>query len=191
MSRLTICLVLFIALASGTGPARATTLTLNAPPFTLSEGNHTNHGIAFTALDDVTLESFVFVNQGSADTIVLQTPGGGTTLETFSVPAGNPSFSVDAGWDLAAGTTYWLLGTTPTNGRYDFATLPVANAHLQVNNAIFSSTNWGNMWVDFTALTTSDSATVPIPEPSTLALASIALGVVGFVGWRRRRRAGV
>jgi hypothetical protein len=112
-------------------------------------------GLQLTALGNATLTSFVFNNQGLADTIQLQ-DSNGNALFSFAVPAASPAaLVVDVSWPLVAGQTYRLVNLDGTNGSWvDYASWPTTGTQLRVDGV------WGNgalqltWWFTFTQLTT-------------------------------------
>lgn len=159
-----------------------------------STGGWSNSGLQITALQDVTLNSFVFRNQGEGDTIRL-THSGGTELRTLNVVGGNDDLSVDVDWQLDAGIIYRLISELAGNNRYSPVTVPgfpFENSHLRVDGSIYGPGNGGSgslqtgWWFTFTNLQTDDDPHA-VPEPSTLAIwGLLGLCAIGR-GWRRRR----
>ena len=151
------------------------------PALTVDGSGNTNHGIAFTALRNSSLTSFVFNYQGLAGLVEL-TPAGspGTLLFSIAVPATgtDPStFSPNVNWALTSGTNYWLIGTVTNNGRLSAPgqTFPVADADISVTSGVLSSVT-GTTWADFTNITTT------VPEPGSGVL--FAIGVAALVSSR-------
>jgi len=146
------------------------------------------HGLQITALADVTLDSFIYNNQGLADLVELRDTGG-STLYSYAVLGGNTAELVSAGWDLTAGTTYHLVASTDYNGRWaDYTAYPTGNTELQVDGVWAASHGvtqalYDDWWFDFTELTTSSSSAVPELPPFALA----ALGLIPL-GLKLRRR---
>lgn len=188
-------------LAGGAGTAGAGFI---AGPSLLDDVNgHASSGIRFTALADATLRSFIFRNQGGADTIQLLSPGR-TVLYSLATPAGDPSFLArDLGWALTAGEDYLLLATAydPTrpdtsNGKWGISSdLPISNADLRVHAGVFGSELYGEAWGTFNAWGAFNDITTetrdephPNPEPSTLMLGLVGAALAG-AGWMRRRAA--
>jgi hypothetical protein len=183
MNRAALILAAFVLLSGGAGQAKADLLV--GPVLSRNEVGHVNHGIRFTALADGTLDSFLFQNQGQADLVTLETLGG-VVLDSAVVPAGDPSFVVSAGWDLAAGTQYRLLGHTTSNGKFaQPVRFPQSDADLTVTAGIFSDLALSDVWGDFNNLATTQVAAVPGPSSCTL-LSLATLGLIGY-GWRRKR----
>lgn len=159
---------------------------INPPnPLTFSELGNPNHGIQFTALDDSTLVSFIYNYQGNADTVELTT-GTGMVLDMTSIPANggvNPSaFTASVNWSLLTGNTYWLIGTTSSNGLFGAATFPQSDTDISVTNGIFSSGASSSFWGDFSEITTTSS--VPEEDLAVPVLAALA----GMSFFKRRSR---
>ena len=158
--------------------------------------NWHNSGLQIIALQDVTLDSFVFRSRGLADTISLRDSGGGI-LETYSVAGGDNDLLVDVDWQLSAYTTYRLIGHDADGDNLRILatgvpSFPVANSHLQVDGTFHGPGNDDNgllttqFWAAFTNLQTDDDPHA-VPEPSTLAIwGLLGLCAIGR-GWRRRR----
>ena len=159
---------------------------IGGPALTVNGSGNTNHGIAFTALDNSILNSFVYNYQGNLGLVTL-TPAflPGTVLFSINVPATGVSpstFTPTVNWALAAGTNYWLLGNVAGNSRLTsgLQTYPVADADISVTSGVLSSVTT-NTWADFTNITTTAT-----PEPSSSSL--IMLGAVAFVSLQFYRR---
>jgi hypothetical protein len=136
-------------------------------------------GLQITALQNVILTSFVFQNQGGADTVYLTDSGGGV-LHSLSTPSGQTSYTASVSWQLAANSTYHLLEQGVDNGRWVFySVFPTANADIRVDRT------WGypsyptNFWFNFNNLTTT-----PVPLPGAVWL--LGAGLVGLLGFRRK-----
>ena len=186
-----------IVLAIFTGlllPGTSIAATIAGPSLDETVFGHLNSGIDFKALTNSTITSFVFVNQGNADVIVLEPANGGAPLYSLSTPAGEPSYLANVSWNLHAGQSYWLLQTigVPTQNNGFFATLhttqfPVKDADISVAGGVISNSFFNIYWADFNNITT---APTPVPEPSTFALAALgALGIGVFARGKRWRRA--
>ena len=156
------------------------------PTLTVNGSGNSNHGIAFTALDNSILNNFVYNYQGLAGLVTL-TPAGspGTVLFSIAVPATgiNPStFNPTVNWALTAGSSYWLLGTVMNNSRLSATaqTFPVSDADISVTSGVLSSVTT-TTWADFTNITTTAT-----PEPSSGLL--IIMGAVALFSLRCSRR---
>jgi hypothetical protein len=163
-------------------PAHA--LVITGPTLDTVSNGHPNWGIQITAVQNVTLDSFVYHNLGEANTVLLTDVGKTTTFFSIAVAAGNPDQLLTPGWALTAGTSYWLLGegSLQSNGLFaNFVGLfPVANAELSVDSGVFSTSGNPLAWGGFNNLTTS-----VVPEPASAGL--LALGLAGLALWRRPR----
>jgi hypothetical protein len=111
-------------------------------------------GLEFTALANAQLTSFVFNNQGQADTITLRDQNN-NVVGTFNVPANSPiALTVNVNWNMSAGVHYRLTSANANNGRWaDYTTWPTSGMYMQVNGT------WGGgmlqtlYWFTFTQLT--------------------------------------
>jgi hypothetical protein len=111
-------------------------------------------GLEIVALQSGQLSSFVFNNQGQADTITLRNAQNNQVVGTFNVPANSPlALTVNVNWNLQAGVTYRLTSAINNNGKWiDYTNWPTSNQYLQVNGT------WGNnalqtlYWFTFTQL---------------------------------------
>jgi hypothetical protein len=150
-------------------------------------------GLGIVANVNTKLCSFTFENGSDADTVVL-TDHKGHILHSLTTPAGTPGYQASVAWWLAGGHSYWLLQTTPDNGRYTpYPHVTVFDADINfvqtgtlghsVTDAVLNADSWypNPFWSTFTNITTVTPT--PTPEPATLALFGAAL----VLGWRRRR----
>jgi len=105
------------------------------PTLNIPGGGWTTTGLEFTALTNTTLTSFVYQNQGQADTVVLADTSG-NVLQSLNTPAGNNSYTASMNWGLTAGQSYWLLQTVVSNELYAGYGLPLpSNASLQIDQS--------------------------------------------------------
>jgi hypothetical protein len=143
--------------------------------------------LQITALQDITLDSFVFRNFGQADTIWLK-DSVGQILETYNVAGGDTALLVDVDWELQAGDTYRLVSHHGSAPYANYTTFPTANSHLQVDGTWFEPGGVLTQayWFTFTDLQTDDE-TGAVPEPTTLAIWG-TLGGLGLILARRRKR---
>jgi hypothetical protein len=143
-------------------------------------------GLGFTATVNSTLTSFVFQNQGLADTVDLVDPLG-NILHQVAIGAGNPSDTVSVNWTLTAGNTYYLLQTTMSNGYFALwnaagpsdAEIALTDTGDFSNNGL-ASANFGYggggalsgtiNWADFNNITTTPAGGSGTPEPASLFL---------------------
>ena len=115
------------------------TNTIPGPALTADVSGYNAAGIAFTALQDSILTSFVFQNQGRAGTIALFASDSFTILYSVRTPAANSSYTVNGiKWTLTAGQSYYLVDLSyPSNGKYGAATFPVSDANIRVIAGVF------------------------------------------------------
>ena len=103
------------------------------PTLTQNLGGWPNSGLAFTALHTSTLQSFVFVNQGIADTITLFDVTANATIATLNTPAGNGAYNPTVNWALVGGHSYQLTNANGSNGKWvSFTGFPVADSQISV-----------------------------------------------------------
>ncbi len=146
--------------------ASAVQLTLTGPELPNDIQGHRQLGIVFSARHDVTLESFVFNNQGGADVITLKDENG-NTLETYNYAGGDFTHQVNISWPLSAGQKYFLSAQNQneSNGKWGTANFPVSNAHIKVEyGKSQAAPNGTSIWFSFTDLIT-EGPDVPEFEP--------------------------
>ncbi len=152
-----------IALLIFTNNVSAVLLTLSGPALP-KDSNHRQLGIVFSALQDVTLTSFVFNNQGNADVITLQDMNG-KILETYNYAGGDPSHQVNVSWPLSAGQQYFLSAQNQnqSNGKWTTDVIfPVSNGHIKVEYGKSQAAQNGTLiWFSFTELVTDGPDVLP------------------------------
>jgi hypothetical protein len=171
------------------GSAHADTYTIAGPTLNIDVYDWSSMGIQITALQSVTLTSFVFQNQGIAGTISL-TNTAWTPLDTYSFAGGSTHTSqlVNVSWALTAGNTYNLVASDAGAGQNGlfayFSGYPVTNPQIQVDQGIgikggqlYTSNAW---WAGFNNITTTSA--VPLPG----AILLFGPGLVGLAAVRRR-----
>jgi hypothetical protein len=128
--------LIVVALAANLAPARADVIM--GPTLTSNIFAYYETGLGFSALQDSTLQGFVYQNQGLADQIVLENATTLQVLDILNTPAGVPSYTASGlNWALTGGTDYLLLATTSvphSNGLYaNFLSYPQSDADISVN----------------------------------------------------------
>lgn len=172
--------------------------------FGTSYGVNSYLGVQFTSADNVSVSQIdvvlYYLESGTnAATVSLITdPGGdpsvlGTTLGSWSlgnlptwgsVTANTETISDISGINLMAGDSYFLLVSDPNTVGWDFN-----------SDGVYGTINWGgSIRVDRNPLPTFDilgTASTPLPStplPASLPLFATGLGVMGLIGWRRKRK---
>ncbi len=114
-----------------------------------------NGGVRIKALKNTTLSSFVFNNQGSADTVNLTTTSG-TVLQTVSVPASTPTFTATVAWSLTSGTSYDLVVVSGSNGKWDnYSSWPTSSTSLEIDGTVDTNhTLYTGYWFNITGIKT-------------------------------------
>jgi hypothetical protein len=155
-------------------------------------GGWTTTGLSFSALTNTSLTSFVYQNQGQADTIVL-TDAAGNILQSLNTPSGNTSYTANVNWALTSGSQYWLLQTVGSNELFtSYGNSLPSDAEIQiVQSGTFAfsigdavtGNGWGanQYWAAFNNITTG-----AVPEPGAITL--LGLGLAGLAGYGLRRR---
>jgi hypothetical protein len=164
--------------------------TLNTP-----DSGYSVTGLEFHASDNSALITFIFQNQGSADTVIL-TNSAGTILDSISTPSGTPSYTAHINWALTSGNNYWLLQQTANNDMYavfgsalpsdaDISILFSGTFAGSIANAIANTNGFGSnqYWAAFNHIETSTGTSVP--EPLTLSI--FGAGIAGAVAMRRKK----
>ena len=182
-----------ISLLALTAAAQAAVIA--GPTLNLDGSGWTDTGLEFTALDNSWLTSFVYQNQGAADTIVL-TDTSGNILDSLSTPAGNTSYTASVHWALTSGDSYWLIQTVGSNelfagyggslpSDHDISISFVGSYGYSVHDVVTNANNWGanQYWAGYNNITTSG-----VPEPSTWALMLLGFAGLGFGGYRASRK---
>ena len=174
----TSALVLLAALGTSYSQAEV----VNGPDLPNQNSGWTDTGMQITALQDATLDSFVFQTDGYNDTIEL-TLTDGTVLDAipFTGDGGTKeSSTITAGWDLTAGTTYNLISVNDENSYWNGFSFPVSDDDLTVDGGYGNGEIQPAYWFHFNDLTTGAA----VPEPTTLALAGLGGAALLF---RRRK----
>jgi hypothetical protein len=177
-------------LLASIGGAQAAVIV--GPTLNIDGAAWTTTGIGFRSNIKTNLMSFVYQNQGAADTIVL-TDASGNILDSVNTPAGNTSDTVSVNWALTSGDSYFLLQTVVSNELYasygaplpsnsDIAITLSGTFDYSIAGAVANSQNWGSneYWAAFNNITTSS-----IPEPSTWAMMMLGFAGLGYAAVRR------
>lgn len=171
--------------------------TVSGPVLTANIEGWSFSGIAFRPLRDTRLSSFVYQNQGQADTIFLS-DSQGNIVHSASSPAGETSHTFHVDWALTNGNVYWLMQSVESNGMYAdyFQSLP-SNDDIEITNvgaygasvldvvnvtAAFAPT-W--FWANFNDIHTGSD---PVPEIDAAGVGSVLAVVIGSLGLLERRR---
>ena len=163
--RLTSCALIGVGvLFCWTSPvaAQCYDMFLPGPAMTGDTGGHANTGLQLIPNKDISLTSFIFNNQGHADTVYLVRVSDGVVLYSKATPAGSPAYTVNVDWDLLKGETYRLLATTLSNGRWTpFSSFPYSNYNLVVQGTWAGDELHTDWWFHFTSLRTECSVCTP------------------------------
>ncbi len=132
--------------------------TVAGPALTMTISGWPSSGLQLKALVNTTLTSFVFNNQGMADTVELTDATGATVLFSLSTPASTPAYTASVSWPLAAGVSYNLInigGPSGNNGMWaSYGSFPTSDSSLQVTATWGNNTLQTSFWFTFTNLTT-------------------------------------
>jgi hypothetical protein len=171
--------------------ARMSGDTIVGPSLNMAIGGWQGYGIQFTALDNSTLQSFAYPNQGFADVVELVNAATYQVLDSTSISAGNPSATLNVNWSLTSGQSYYLLGTPdgqlqPSDGFFGFYS-PASDTDISVTAGAWfmGGINAGSLepsvgqsyWASFNDLTTGPASSVP-DTASTLMLLGSAFGLM-------------
>ena len=131
--------------------------SISGPSLGNNLGGWGNSGIKITAINDCTLSSFVFNNQGSSDTIRLMEASNNNVLQSISVNPTSPTHVVNANWELEAGKSYKILLTEASSGKWtSYSSFPQSSANL-VDSTVTLSSSYSNYWFTFTNLQISST----------------------------------
>ncbi len=144
--------------------------------------NWNDSGLQLTAFQDVTLESFVFQNQGLADTIWL-TDISGNILETYNYSGGETSHLIDVAWDLSADQSYRIIADHASNGTWAYSpSYPLGNTHIQVDGA-WNMYLRNTYWFNFNSIITAVA-----PEPVSSLLFLSGGGILAVWKYRKKKK---
>jgi hypothetical protein len=166
----------------GVNSALADTLTLAGPDLIDHNQGWPKTGLEITALQNVTLQSFVFANYGGSDTIELTDKNNNVLYSTIYAGGSNQHQLITTNWAMTAGNTYHLISLDPSNSMYTYYNSSMsADAHIKVNGGFSETYDGSSYWFHFNNLTTTTS-TVPVPAAAWL----LAPGLVGLIGLKRK-----
>jgi len=132
--------------------------TVAGPALTNNLGGWSNSGLAYHALAAGTLQSFVFNNQGLADTVQLLDVTTNTVVGTLATPAGNGTYTPTVNWPIVSGHSYQLTAAGAnggSNGKWQsFTTFPVTDTKISVDSTWGMGSAQPDYWFTFTNLVT-------------------------------------
>jgi hypothetical protein len=130
---------------------------VQGPALTGNLSGWSNSGLVLHALQDGTLQSFVFNNQGQADTVRLFDATLGFQVASTATNPGNTALTVTVDWPLLNGHVYHLTSDLGNNGRWvSFTTWPQTNPEISVDATWGNGATRSSWWFTFTNLVTSD-----------------------------------
>ena len=140
--------------------------TITGPSLTNNLGGWGNSGIKITAINDCVLTSFVFNNQGKDDTIKLLLASDNSELQSISVSPSSNAETIQANWQLTAGTSYKIICVASSSGKWiGYSNFPQTSTNLRVDSTVTLSGNHTNYWFSFTNLQISSSSA---PSPPVI-----------------------
>ena len=138
--------------------------TITGPTLTNNLGGWGNSGIKITAINDCVLTSFVFNNQGKDDTIKLLRASDNSELQSISVSPTSNAETIQANWQLTAGTSYKIICVATSSGKWKgFSNFPQTSTNLKVVSTVSLTANFTNYWFTFTNLQISTSSATSAP----------------------------
>ncbi len=157
------------------------TLSIDGPELINNTNGNTfaNSGLEFTALTDVTLDSFTFQNQGKVDTIRLMN-NAGDILYSYESPNAENSHQANVSWDLEENQTYILYSEAADNGRWTyFSSFPAQNDHIKINGSHLVNGLSTIFWFSFNNLKTTNANQAPVPLPAAIWLFGSSIFLLG------------
>ena len=135
------------------GGVCAACVTLAGPALTSSISGWPTAGLRIKALKNTTLSSFVFNNQGIADTVEL-TDTSGTVLYSLATPASSTTYTASVSWSLTSGTSYDLVSLNMNNGMFvGYSSYPTSGTSIEVDAMVNSAQTLNTgYWFTFTNL---------------------------------------
>ena len=138
--------------------------TITGPTLTNNLGGWGNSGIKITAINDCVLSSFVFNNQGRDDTIKLLLASDNSELQSISVTPTSSAETIQANWQLTAGTSYKIICVASSSGRWTgYSSFPQTSTNLRVDSTVTLTRNYATYWFSFTNLQISSSSATSAP----------------------------